>query len=161
MQVFFEESLSRKLIKIHQILLLIFIGYIEIHAQSLYKIPNSWSNAKNIIKYLHRSYLVFIQFINGNLSEDQYSTSIDWASKLNNILCTRSAMKNLYNVHNSELLKKNNDITIILIKDLLRSKLSNKSYKSEVLNILKSLDRIKLLEARTLVRGRELFDCYM
>ena len=86
MQVFFEEELSRKLIKNHQVLLCIFIGFVETHQDIIYKFPKSWSNAKNLIRYLQRSYLVFIQFINGNLSDDQYSTAMDWASKLNNIL---------------------------------------------------------------------------
>ena len=154
MQVFFEEDASRKLIKVHQILLWIFIGFIEIHAESHYTNLKSWNNMKNMIKYLHRSYLVFIQFINGNLSDDQYSTAIDWASKLNHILWTREVMNNLYNVHNSELLKNNNDFTIVLIKDLLRSRLSNKSFKNEVINILKSLDWIELLEVRLIVKGK-------
>ena len=63
-------------------------------------------------------------------------------------------MNNLYNVHNSELLKNNNDFTIILIKDLLRSRLSNKSFKNEVINILKSLDWIELLDVRLIVKGK-------
>jgi len=109
---------------------------LEAHEKGLFETSKMWSNVKNIIKYLHRSYLVFIQFINGNLSEDQYTTAMDWASKLNNILNTRPVMKNFYDIHNSELLKNNNEISIILIKDLLRSKTANHKFKIEIINIL-------------------------
>ena len=154
MQVFFEEDLSRKLIKTHQILLWIFIGYLEAHEKGLFETSKMWSNVKNIIKYLHRSYLVFIQFINGNLSEDQYTTAMDWASKLNNILNTRPVMKNFYDIHNSELLKNNNEISIILIKDLLRSKTANHKFKIEIINILSWWDTVELMDVRIIMNGK-------
>ena len=81
------------------------MGYIEVNNDDLYFSPKKWSNIKNIINNLHRNYLVFVQFIATNLTDEQYNNSIDWASKLNKVLDTRPVMKSHYNVHNSELLK--------------------------------------------------------
>ncbi|CAI2387443.1 unnamed protein product [Moneuplotes crassus] len=151
MQVFFEEELSRRLIKNHQVLLCIFIGFIESHQNFIYKFSQCWSKAKNLIKYLQRSYLVFIQFINNNLSDDQYNSAMDWATRLNNILCTRPVMEELYGVHNSALLTNNNEICTILIKDLLKSNNSNWTFQNQILRILNGLETVDLLDVRTIV----------
>ena len=63
-------------------------------------------------------------------------------------------MKNLYDVHNSELLKNNNDISVILIKDLMRSKYSNKTFQSQIVRILSNLESVELIDVRTIVSGK-------
>lgn len=151
MQVFFEEPLSKKLIKTQQILLWIFLGYIDSHEDLIYKSPKTWANLKNIINNLHRSYLVFIQFITWNLTEEQYEAAVDWAGKLTKVLETRPVMKSYYNVHNSELLKNNNNISTNLIKGLLRSKTEVIEFKKESQHILKNIDSYEVWSVRDFI----------
>lgn len=84
---------------------------------------------KNIINNLHRNYLVFIQFITNNLTDDQFEAAIEWAGKLETVLDVRPVMKSHYNVHNSELLQNNNKISLQLLKDLLRHKAVSSEFK--------------------------------
>jgi hypothetical protein len=93
MHVFFEEEQSKKLIKTQQILLCVFIGYLELCEDTLYETDKKWKSLLNIINNLQRSYLVFIQFITSNLTEDQYDAACDWAGKLCKVLETRKVMK--------------------------------------------------------------------
>jgi hypothetical protein len=151
MQVFFEEPLSKKLIKTQQILVWIFIGYIDSHEEIIYKSPKHWANLKNIINNLHRSYLVFIQFITWNLTEEQYEAAVDWAGKLSKVLEIRPVMKSYYNVHNSELLQNNNNISTSLIKDLLRSKTEVVEFKKESQHILRNIDSYEVRSVRDFI----------
>lgn len=151
MAVFFEEPLSKKLIKNHQMLLWIFIGFLQITSLEAYNHLKIWTNTKNIINYLHRNFLVFVQFICNNLTEEQFDAAYDWAIQLENVLKTRSVMKSHYNVYNSDLLQNNNSISFQLLKDLLRQKTEENNYRDEAYYILKNIDGMEIQIVRDFI----------
>ena len=63
MQLFFEEDDSKKLIRIQQIILLLTIGYIELMNTNLYKNAKNVSSVNNIMSFMHKNYLIFVDFI--------------------------------------------------------------------------------------------------
>ena len=144
MAAFFEEPLSKKLIKNHQMLLCVFVGFLQISDMEIYNHLKTWTNSKNIINYLHRNFLVFVQFICNNLTEEQFDAAYDWAIQLENVLKTRSVMKSHYNVYNSDLLQNNNSISFQLLKDLLRQKSDESNFKEEAYYILKNIDGMEI-----------------
>jgi hypothetical protein len=76
---------------------------------------------------------------------------VDWAAKLTKVLETRPVMKSYYNVHNSELLKNNNNISTNLIKGLLRSKTEVIEFKKESQHILKNIDLYDVCSVRDFI----------
>ena len=117
----------------------------------IYCDQKSWTNIKNIINNLHRNYLIFIQFITNNLNDEQFEQAQDWAAKLEDVLYTRPVMKSHYNVHNSELLQNNNNISLRLLKDLLRRNPCSNEFKNEATFIMKNMEHIEVLTVIDLV----------
>jgi hypothetical protein len=151
MQVFFEEESSIKLIKTHQILLWIFMSYLEVNESVLFHNPKIRSSIKNIVNNLHRNYMVFIEFITKNLTDEQFYDSLEWTNKLEKVLQIRPVMKCNYKVNNSEILESNNKIAFSLIKDLLRSKDDESAFKKEANFILKNLQLVETTVVRDLM----------
>jgi hypothetical protein len=109
-----------KLMKYFQVLLCLFICFIDINESKLYAKNQTWINVKTVINYLHRNYLVFIEFILTNLTSDQFSFAKEWTEKLQKLVVTRSVMKQSSSLFNSDILEKNNNISTTLIKDLIK-----------------------------------------
>lgn len=151
MQIFFEEPLSKKLIKTHQIVLCLLIGYLETNEISTFKMYKIQSNLNNVISNIHRNYLVFVEFICNNLTEEQYDVANDWAGKLKRVLKTRAIMKSHYTYNNSELLQTNNSISIKLVKDLLRQSKRHNEYTQEANFILKNMEMMEITTVRDIV----------
>lgn len=129
MEIFFEEQNSKRLMKYFQVLLCLFIWFLEINESKLYSKNQTWINAKTVIKNLHRNYLVFIEFILNNLTSDQFEFAKEWAEKLQKLLKTRSVMKQSISLFNSDILEKNNNISTTLVKDLIRLNWDQNEYK--------------------------------
>ena len=119
--------------------------------KSIFKNFKIWTNTKNIINYLHRNFLVFVQFIWNNLTDEQFDASYDWAVKLENVLQTRPVMKSHYNVYNSDLLQNNNSISFQLIKDLLRQKSEDNDFRNEANYILKNIEGMEIQIVRDFI----------
>ena len=151
MQAFFEESSSKKLMKTHQITLTLFMSYLEVYEHHVYENSRNWSNVKNIINNLHRNFMVFVEFITKNLTEEQYDAAVDWANKLQKVLCTRPVMKSHYNAYNSDLLENNNNMSISLLKDLLRKKAEETEYRKEAIFVLKNMQLVETPMVRDLM----------
>ena len=94
---------------------------------------------------------MFVQFISSNLTDDQYYAAIDWASRLSKVLQIRPVMKSHYNVHNSELLKTNNNISIRLLRDLLRKKSDGNEFRNAANYLLKNMDLAEINMVRDFV----------
>lgn len=109
-----------KLMKYFQVLLCLFICFIDINESKLYVKNQTWINVKTVINYIHRNYLVFIEFILTNLTSDQFSFAKEWVEKLQKLVVTRSVMKQSSSLFNSDILEKNNNISTTLIKDLIK-----------------------------------------
>jgi len=68
MSLFFEEEVSKKLIRQQQVLLIIIMGFIETMDAIEYNNVKIFSAVKNVIRNVHWNYLVFIEFICRNLT---------------------------------------------------------------------------------------------
>ena len=118
-----------KLMKYFQVLLCLFICFIDINESKLYVKNQTWINVKTVINYIHRNYLVFIEFILTNLTSDQFSFAKEWVEKLQKLVVTRSVMKQSSSLFNSDILEKNNNISTTLIKDLIKQNWEQNEYK--------------------------------
>ena len=71
LQEFFEEEKSRKLMKVHQIVQVLTIGYIEVFEQELRSAGKLISAVKNLLYNVHQNFLIFVDFILSSLNEEQ------------------------------------------------------------------------------------------
>ena len=101
MQLFFEEESSKKLIWTQQIVLATIVSYVEVMGQYLVDNPKILNAVKNILQNVHKNYLVFVEFINKNLTPEQRSKTHEWASSLEAILENRPSVKTYYKNTNS------------------------------------------------------------
>lgn len=129
MSEFFEEELSKRLIKHHQVLLCLLIGYLETNDLEIYKRQKVWNHVKDAMASLHRNYLVFVEFICTNLTDDQYEAAKDWAIILEEVLQSREITDASNNLFNSEVLQSNNNIAIKHLSELLKHKPDENEFK--------------------------------
>lgn len=127
------------------------MSYLEVNESVLFHNPKIRSSIKNIVNNLHRNYMVFIEFITKNLTDEQFYDSLEWTNKLERVLQIRPVMKCNYKVNNSEILESNNKITFSLIKDLLRNRDDETAFKKEANFILKNLQLVETTVARDLM----------
>ena len=52
---------------------------------------------------MHRNYLVFIEFILNNLTNEQFEDAKQWIEKLQKVVQTRSVMKKSTSLFNSDI----------------------------------------------------------
>lgn len=128
------------------------IGYLETSYLGLYQNLKVLENARRIIGYLHRNYLVFVQFIMNNITDEQYKVAYDWAQKLDKVVSTRPVMKTLNNVYNSELLKGNNTAAMKLLMELLRIRPDLNEFNKKAELVLRNVETMKVLEVRDFIR---------
>lgn len=70
----------------------------------LHENPKILTSVKNILQNVHKNYLVFVEFINKNLTPEQRNRTLEWASALETILETRPTIKSYYKTTNSQTL---------------------------------------------------------
>jgi len=70
---------------------------------------------------IHKNYLVFVEFICKNLTNEQRSKTKEWVDELYRILQDRPAAKTYYRSNNTQTLIRNNEISASLLKNLLRT----------------------------------------
>lgn len=96
MQLFFEGDDSQKIIRCQQIIVILVIGYLEVMDTSLYSNIKSISSISNIMSFMHKSYLIFVEFICAHLNDQQREKTQQWVDALYNILNERPAAKTYY-----------------------------------------------------------------
>ena len=118
MEMFFQEDIAKKLIRVQQILVALTIGYLEIMEDNVYKTAKSISAIKNVLANLHKNYLIFVQFVCRNLTDEQKSKTQEWVRQLFHILQNRPDTKSYYKANNTQTLIRNNELSINLLKTL-------------------------------------------
>lgn len=93
--------MSKKLIRQQQILLMIVFGFIEQMDATDFNNVKTYSAIKNVMRNVHRNYLVFVEFICKNLTPEQREKTFEWANILFKILTERPTAKSYYKVNNS------------------------------------------------------------
>lgn len=153
MESFFEEESSKKLIRQQQIILILVMSYIETSECNFLREPQSRSSIKNILENAHKNYLIFVDFICRNLTADQKRQTFSWAEALMTVLKTRSTRKTFYKSdNNSETLRKNNEISLQLLKKLCRSKRNEcNDFKKIALELIQRIDAKSVSEVRVIV----------
>ena len=71
MESFFEEAHSKKLTRQYQLLVSLAFGFIESMTPAEYSNSKIYTSIKNVMRGLHRNYLVFVEFIHKNLTPQQ------------------------------------------------------------------------------------------
>ena len=70
LQEFFEEEKSRKLMKVHQVVQVLTMSYVECYEQELRNSGKLISAVKNLLYNVHQNFLIFIDFILASLNEE-------------------------------------------------------------------------------------------
>ena len=122
MELFFEEVNSQKLIRQQQVVLVLVLGFAESLAP--FELNNSkiTRQLKSALKHVHQNYLVFVEFICKNLTQAQKEKTHEWAAALIRILGERPQVKTYSKSNNSQTLKRNNELTINIMKSLCRTR---------------------------------------
>ena len=89
----FEGEKIRKLIRQYLIMFILTIGYLENVKKAQNLKFKAYSSIKTILTNIHRNYLVFVEFLNKNLSNNQKEKNKRTTNKLLAILSQRSTNK--------------------------------------------------------------------
>lgn len=76
------------------------------------------TSIKNILNNLHKNYLIFIEFICKNMTDQQMEKTKLWVNELYRILRERPAAKSYMRFNNTQTLIRNNEISLNLLKTL-------------------------------------------
>lgn len=85
---------------------------------SITKSAKNLSSIKNIMTNVHKNYLIFVEFICKNLTSEQRTKTKEWVEELFNILQNRPEAKNYYKSNNTQILIRNNEISMNLLKTM-------------------------------------------
>ena len=116
-----RKKVQNKLIRQQQIILILTLAYVELLDSSSFRNVKIISSLKNIMINIHKNYLVFVEFICKNLTNEQRSKTKEWVDELYHILQDRPAAKTYYRSNNTQTLIRNNEISVSLLKNLLRT----------------------------------------
>jgi uncharacterized membrane protein YkgB len=118
MEMFFQEDIAKKLIRVQQIIVILTLGYLEIMEAEVFKTAKVMSAVKNIMANVHKNYLIFVQFVCRNLTDEQKTKTEEWVGQLFHILQNRPDNKSYYKANNTQTLIRNNELSINLLKTL-------------------------------------------
>jgi len=127
------------------------VSYVEVMGQYLNDNPKILNAVKNILQNVHKNYLVFVEFINKNLTPEQRSKTHEWASSLESILEDRPSVKTYYKNTNSQILAQNNEISINLLKTICWSRFIESDFLPLLQKIIKKIDVLSVIEVRKLL----------
>ena len=158
MQDFFEEEKSKRLMKTHQVVMIITIAYAEHFESELRQKGKLLSAIKNLLANVHQNFLIFVDFIVASLNDEQRNNvSIislteyqDWAAALLRVLAERPNRKSYYKAQNATTLKKNNDISLSLLKGICMGKTQDE-FLLRVQSVFRSIESSSGLRVRELL----------
>ena len=152
MEMFFQEDIAKKLIRVQQIIVCITFGYVELNEIEVFKKSKTMSAVKNIMTNIHKNYLIFVQFVCRNLTDDQKTKTQEWVAQLFYILQNRPDNKSYYKSNNTQTLIRNNELSINLLKTLLRTSGDANEFMKLSLDIIKNIETIGLWWVRKTIR---------
>ena len=132
--------------------MILILGYVEQMGSHEFNNVKIYSQIKNVFINVHRNYLVFVEFICKNLTPDQKEKTRDWANCLYNVLQDRPNVKGQYKSNNSEILRRNNELSLNMIKSLCRMRSQSTDFIVASFEILKVFDNVSVRFVRERVR---------
>ena len=101
---------------------------------------------------IHKNYLIFVQFVCRNLTDEQKTKTQEWVAQLFYILQNRPDNKSYYKSNNTQTLIRNNELSINLLKTLLRTSGDTNEFMKLSLEIIKNIETIGLWWVRKTIR---------
>jgi hypothetical protein len=144
----FEGDAVKKLIRQYQIMFILTLGYLELHKKSESMKLKAYTCIKNILTNVHRNYLVFLEFLYKNLSEDQRERTRRVTEKMLTVLNDRPTNKLQYKCSPSQILKSNNDIAMTMLKTLIKNYSLPNDFNKGALEIIKNIDVLSVAWVR-------------
>ena len=144
----FEGENVRKIVRHNLIIFMLTLGYLEIIEDLKSVNFKTFSSIKSIINNAYNNFIIFLKFLYKHLSEEERLRTKDFWDKILYILNERSQVKQYYKCTQSQVFRNNNDISLTMLKTILRSNPDQNDYVKGWNEIIKNIDNLSVMWVR-------------
>jgi hypothetical protein len=123
---------------------MITLGYLELSKNTGSLKFKDHSSVKNIFTNIHKNYLVFMDFLYKNLTKDQINKTKKITERIFTILNERPTAKIHYGTAQMQTLKTNNEMSLSMLKSLLRNNSNQNDFMKGSSEIIKNIDSLSV-----------------
>lgn len=123
---------------------MIILGYLELSKNTENLKFKDYSSIKNIFTNIHKNYLVFMDFLYKNLTKDQINKTKKITEQIFTVLNERPTAKIHYGTTQMQTLKTNNEMSLSMLKSLLRNNNNQNDFMKGSSDIIKNIDSLSV-----------------
>jgi hypothetical protein len=132
------------------------LGYLEINRSTKNMKIRTLSGIKSVLSNVHKNYLTLLEFLNNSISEMSNDKMWVISEKIVMVLNERSTYKLHYKCPQSEILKRNNDMSLNILKQLIKTYPDQNIFIKFAVEVIKNIENLKV--SWVMNKIRELLD---